>query len=373
MSTTLLAERANRVSARPGFTLGELLAVLVVIVLLVGLVEPSLEVTRERSKYTTCLDRLQAIGNATAIYTAEDPEGMALPVHHLWSDQDPDVPSFIGAYEWGGKSGTGAPGWVAGPGGDYAYLTSKYGTMAGFGPGTRPLNAILYPHGFRNNLEPQLDRVGATKDTEVRLDAYNCPADDGPPGGGHCPDWLDNPQRSSFDHFGTSYAANMFMVAGAAGGEMSSNSPYLRPATRVPAPARTINYEENIGRWAWASQREMNACLNALGSEGIDPGPTKAIRGWHGKNWTYNRVFGDAHAELQRVFIEGTEDADGYSEHYRNELVYPDDPDTQQRFVCIIVRGDGWQKDTLPDAPIPTGLLWSGNGRPSYENCVWSD
>ena len=94
------------------------------------------------------------------------------------------------------------------------------------------------------------------------------------------------------------------------------------------------------------------------------------MRGWHGRDWTFNRAFVDAHAEQQRVYNEGTEDADGYATHYRNEIVYPSEPQLQQNYQCIIVRGDGWQKDTLPADLLPTGLWHSGGGRPSYEGCV---
>ena len=48
-------------------------------------------------------------------------------------------------------------------------------------------------------------------------------------------------------------------------------------------------YEENVGRYAWAARRER--CDLPGVAPGIDPGPTKAIRGWHGKDWTYNRAF----------------------------------------------------------------------------------
>ncbi|MBU0717961.1 MAG: prepilin-type N-terminal cleavage/methylation domain-containing protein, partial [Planctomycetes bacterium] len=355
-------DRPCRGSACQGFSLVELLVIVVIFGLLACLAQPSLEAARQQSMHSTCLGRLAAIGEATAVYSAEDPNGMALPVHPLWWSSDS---SIIGAYEWGGKSGIGAPGWVEGPGGDFAYLTSKFGTLAGFGPATRPLNAILYPHGFKDSATPLFDRIGATNDTKIHLDAYRCPADNGPPLAAHCPDWVANPQRSSFDHFGTSYNANLFMTSYAGGGPVNSNSPYLRPVSRVPAPARTLAYDENIGRWAWACKRENWACTQAVGLEGIDPGPTKAVRGWHGKNWTFNRAFVDAHAESQKVFIEGTSDAEGYSEHYRNELVFPDDPNTQARSVCIIIRGEGWQMDTLPDPQIRTGLLWDGSDRVS--------
>ncbi|MHC4695861.1 MAG: type II secretion system protein [Planctomycetota bacterium] len=348
------------------FTLVEVLAATLCVGVLIAIVEPSLEAARQRSKQSTCLDRLRQIGEATAVYSDEDPAGAALPVHEQTLGGYSGL-QFVGAYEWGGKSGIGRPCAIPGPCVDeYSYLTSRYGTNAGFGPPTRPLNQILYPHGFRDTRYPQLDRIGAELDTMLELTVYKCPADDGPPSGGHCPEWIANADRSSFDHFGTSYAANLFMNSYVGGGTLRSNSPYLRPALDVPAPARTINYEENIGRWAWACRREVCDFIQP----GVDPGPTKAVRGWHGKNWTYNRAFGDAHAESQAVFIEGTEDAEGYSQHYRTEIVF-DDPGQQDNSRCIIVRGDGWQKDTLPAEPVETGLIWDGgSARPSYEDCV---
>ncbi|MCH7996096.1 MAG: hypothetical protein IIB57_16845, partial [Planctomycetes bacterium] len=58
-------------------------------------------------------------------------------------------------------------------------------------------------------------------------------------------------------------------------------------------------------------------------------------------------------------------DSNGYFNHYRTELVFPDDLDEQERSVCIIVRGPGWQKDTLPAESIETGLQWNGSDRVS--------
>ena len=154
--------------------------------------------------------------------------------------------------------------------------------------------------------------------------------------------------------------------------EMGSNSPYLRPTSRVPTPARTLYYEENIGRWAWACRRERcNGSLNGLDlSPGVDPGPIKVVRGWHGKDWTFNRAFVDGHAETQKIYIEGTEDEDGYAFHYRNEVAFPDQPSRQTSSACVIIRGAGWQKDTLPASYIGTGLLHPEGGRASYEDCV---
>ncbi|MCH8147848.1 MAG: hypothetical protein IH987_07620 [Planctomycetes bacterium] len=348
---------------RPGFSLVESVVVLLTGVLLVAMIQPSLASARRHSKFSVCLDRLAVIGAATAIYTAEDPDDNALPVPSSFFTQNPSRYTNIGAYEWGGKAGKGAPGWTSGAGGQYYFLTGRYGTKAGFGPATRPLNNILYPHGFVEYGPPNYIKEGAILDTQLQLDAVRCPADDGPPEGGHCVDWVANPEQSSFDYFGTSYNANIFMTSFVGGGPISSNSQFLGPVSRVPDPARTLAYHENIGRWAWTTKRLISECSVLIGFAGIDPGPTKAVRGWHGKNWTFNRSFVDGHVATQKILIEGSRDSNGYFNHYRLEVVYPDDPNLQQNRTCIIVRGDGWQLDTLPAEPIPTGYSWNGSGR----------
>ncbi len=360
--------RSARTRRHHGFTLIELLVVISIIAMLISILLPSLKTAREQARQTVCLAHISNLGSSLRVYESDDPQGWGIPVHPKQYDQEPNAPSFIGAYEWGGKSGMGSPGYVDGPAaGEFAWITSKYGTKAGFGPATRPLNAILFTGGFTDALVDGYDRFQGELDTKLDLDIFHCPADKGPPRGAHCRDWLDHSERSSYDHFGNSYAANVFMIAPGSGGEMESNSPYMRPTTRVPTPARTLYLEENIGRWAWACRREIDDCTWI--GPGVDPGPTKALTGWHGKDWTFNRAFVDAHAETQRIYNEGTEDADGYATHYRNERVFPDDAE-QNAQRCIIVRGNGWQKDTLPAPTVRTGLMHNGNGRPSYEGCV---
>jgi hypothetical protein len=202
------------------------------------------------------------------------------------------------------------------------------------------MNDILYPGGFTDAFAgASFDRNQALRDTQLELDLFKCPGDVGPPRGAHCEDWVSNTERSSFDHFGNSYAANVFMVMRRGGAfpgfelnEMASNSPYMRPTSRVPSPARTLYYEENIGRWAWACAREQPYCVESLGLPGLDPGPEKSLKGWHGKDWTYNRAFVDAHAEVQRIYVEGSEDRDGYALHYRSESVYITNPPVASLF-----------------------------------------
>jgi prepilin-type processing-associated H-X9-DG protein len=348
---------------------------------------PSLKSLASESKYSKCLDRMRAIGQASLIYSATDVAESAIPVHEKQFQQDPYDPLYMGAYEWGGKSGVGAPIHNFGYPPPY---NSRYGTVAGFGPAKRPLNNILYPHGFRDNFPSPnvpLDQAALMKDTGLALDKYRCPADDGPPKAAHCYDWMNNPARTSFDHFGNSYAANTFMVQ-YSGGRISSNSPYLRPLSQVPNPSRVFNYEENIGRWAWACKRPIAECDWVAV---LDPGPGGTVRGWHGKNWTYNFAFADGHVDKKAIYVEGTQDTEGYAEHYLlDELTSPPFPpncsgcppgsycpgnegtpeELNQTYRCIIVRGDGWQKDTLPAPHICTGLYWGYSGRPSFEGCV---
>ena len=371
------------------FTLIELLVVVAIIALLIGLLLPSLAAARRQAKQYACLAHIKNIASTSRVYAAEDPHGWGIPVHPLQYAQSRNAPTYIGAYEWGGKSGIGRQDFVT----EYAgsAVGSKYGTAAGFGPATRPMNDLLYSGGFTDHgrvaqyegRPPDLrfDRVGAMVDTQLDLGLFRCPSDDGPPRGAHCADWVASSGRSSYDHFGNSYAANIFMVAQSDGGLMHSNSPYLRPTTRIPTPARTIYYEENIGRWAWAVRREI--CELTGVRPGVDPGPTKIVRGWHGRDWTYNRSFVDGHAEFQRIYIEGTQDEHGYAEHYVAEQLssYPSfdtdgdgvpdvSPGTFNYYHCVIVRGPGWAKDTLPNPPIVTNLWHPGSGRPSYEDCV---
>jgi len=366
----------RRLARKGGFTLIELLVVIAIIALLISILLPSLEAARRAAKKSACLSHIKNIATSSRVYEADDPSGFGIPVHWKQLHQDPNDPIFIGAYEWGGKSGIGKQDFAGAPGGSQGTLyASKYGTMAGFGPSTRPMNDILYPGGFGESRTSagNVSRQQAVRDTELDLSLFKCPADDGPPRGAHCRDWIDKfPELSSYNYFGNSFTANMFMTASSSGGPMSSNSPYMRPTTRVPTPARTLYYEENIGRWAWSTRREWCDFLQP----GVDPGPTKVVRGWHGKDWTYNRAFVDSHAEDQRIFLEGTEDNDGYAQHYASEMLssYPPAAGGQETnytyWRCVIVRGPNWAKDCLPSPVIETPLQHDGDGRPSYEGCV---
>ncbi len=365
-------------NSRQAFTLIELLVVIAIIALLISILLPSLEAARRQAKQVACLSHIKNIGTSSRVYEADDTQGFGIPVHAKQFDSEGLIYSpvkltdnqqaGVGIFDWGGKSGVGEQKFLAGnTSTEFAAITSRYGTKAGFGPVTRPLNDILYPGGFADNGPFSSarggNRYGQLEDTKLDLGIYKCPADDGPPRGvqTHCADWVRNSERSAYDHFGTSYSANTFMTSFVGGGPVSSNGPYLRPASRIPNPGRTIYYEETIGRNAVLARNQPEECFD-IGGIGLDPGPTKVIRGWHGKDWWYNKAFVDGHAEYQSYIIPGTKNGDGWSEHFQIELVFQDSAEQQQK-RCIIIRGPGWQKDTLPSPGVPTGLNWGGSGR----------
>ncbi len=320
---------------------------------------PALGSVRRGGKAGFCQNNLAQIAFATTIYAAQDPGDNALPVHPRQFNQCPGdppgqlctEPMYVGAYEWGGKSGVGRDHFVTGSAGDS--LNSKFGSKAGFGPPKRPLNSILYggslPDAWTSG---RFDRQQAIDDTQLDLDVFQCPSDTGYTGM-HCPDFAQE-GRSSYDHFGTSYNANIFMVWQQGGqlgpdfepGEMGSNSPYLHRVSQVPNPSRILAYQENCGRFAWTASPEHPDC------SWIGPGAAGTARGWHGKDWTFNAAFIDGHAGT--IYMRG----------YHNELR------TQHGTECIRIRGEGWQVDTLPAPFARTWQAHNGYGRPSYEDCI---
>ena len=335
------AEAAPHIVAwhcRRAASLPEVIASVVATVVLMATVLPALATVAREGKSGQCLSNLGRIAHATAVYSAMDPGEAALPVHGLQLEQDSRNPSFIGAYEWGGKSGIGKLSIST-----VDVLTSRYGTFAGFGPASRPLNKIIFKEPF-SDYKKLDDRAGMMEDTQLDLPTFRCPSDIGY-AGVHFPDFRDE-GHTSYDHFGTSYTANMFMIS-SGGGPMFSNSPYLHKVPQIPDPATTLAYYENCGRYAWSAGAMNKDCL-FIGS-GI-PG---TVRGWHGADWIFNAAFIDGH--IGSIYMRGFHNPDIAVGGF---------------FQCIIVRGDGWQKDTLPAPLVATGLPFPGHGRPSWEGGI---
>ena len=99
---------------RNAFTLIELLVVVAIISLLVSILLPSLQRAREAAKRSACLSSMKNIATTSRVYESADPQGWGIPVHPRQYDQDPNEPTFVGAYEWGGKSGIGRPEFLGG-------------------------------------------------------------------------------------------------------------------------------------------------------------------------------------------------------------------------------------------------------------------
>lgn len=334
---------------RPGRSIVEVSAALLAAAALIFCAASTTAAVRRTSKDARCWLNLSQTGLASSVYTAQDPGDMALPVHRLQFQQDENEPTFIGAYEWGGKSGIGWDAWL----GPSNPLNSKYGTKAGFGPNTRPLNAILYRESFADHLTPVFNPPGALADTQLDLDVQHCPADTGY-SGVHFPTFRDS-KLSSFDHFGTSYTANVFSFGTGGGGPVSFSSPYLRPLSDVQNPAKTLLYYENNGRYAWSAGPTPPDC-DFIGKKPLGP-----VRGWHGKYWTFNAVFTDGHVDS--IYMRAFRSA--YLPYSPDPMTSPEE--ATQQYRCVTIRGDRWQLDTLPSVPVDGGIDSVGLTRPSWE------
>ena len=343
----------KRSVSKNGFTLVELLVVVSIIALLIAILLPSLRAARDQAKQVKCMSGIRSIASASMTYAADDPNENGIPVGITELSNGSSVQARLGNYGYGGKSGVGGSG-------SQIIDQSPYGFLAKMGSQHRPLNYVVYKSSinvYSNATQPQ-----RLTDAKLDLGLYRCPSDDGWKGN-HYREWYDLSQtlaiaKTSYDYFGTSYSANVFWIGTGGGGfssNMYSNSPYIRPLARVPNPANTILYIENVGRYCWNQD-------DPYPTEDFSPKPRYPDRlpgpKWHQNGWYFNAAFCDGHAAYIKV------------KSYEPVEKYP----TNMTGLCanggcqyIMIRGRGWQWDTLPAAPIESNHPCPEAGRPSQD------
>ena len=325
-----------------GFTLVELLVVVSIIALLISILLPSLKKAREQAKNTVCLANLKGMASASLVYAADDPNEQAVPVHP--SINDPSLEESMRrrvVYTCvGGKAGRGTEA------GDKFF----WGTGKSRGPAHRPLNKFIYKDGFTDyRMDPGAGLANWKSDEKLDLGMFQCPSDKGYTGLAPL-SWRDS-GLPAYDHYGTSYMANLVWVyspgasdcPSGSGTCCRSNGPGLRPMSRVPSPSNTLYYQEYITRGAfWADPQGTNGSCGTCSND--FPDSDCIVHGWHGRDWIFNVAFCDAHA--------GTVKIKGYDNPRLSD--YPNGD--YFHWQCVIIRGSGWQMDTLPSPPVYTAI-----------------
>ncbi|MEE9294315.1 MAG: hypothetical protein V3W34_05025 [Phycisphaerae bacterium] len=333
-------------SRRRGFTLTELATVSATVTVIAGLLLPALSEARRESKKDHCLANLARLAEASMVHATTDRTEMPIPAHPLMGM----LHGAVGEYEWGGKSGIGAPLSVNDP------TTSMWGTQFGRGPASRGLNRIVYGDVFADFLnDPGPGQSNWLNDTKLDLDVFHCPADYGYTGH-HSTVWRDS-GLTSFDHYGNSYVASTLWVGiPGADCEIMSNTPFLRPLSRIPNAANTLLFLENSGKFAWRKNYGADGCTFLAGGP-LGGDVEVDIRGWHGRPWHFQVAFVDGHVATIRM--------EGHQQPQPRIGRYPDLLGFHTQYFnwhCVIIRGPGWQKDTLPAPPVRTQISCSGGG-----------
>ncbi len=326
---------------RLALSLVELTSVVSAVALLAAVLAPALADAGRRGKSTVCLQNLGRIAQASIVYAGQDPDEQAIPVHPTMSATylGAEYQRMVSAVAYGGKSGRGLDR------GSYYF----WGTAEHRGPATRPLNRVLYGNVFPDYAENTgSDEVNWTRDTQLDLSVYRCPSDSGYTGI-HYTSWRYS-GMSSYDHYGSSYAANVFWTFSYNEGVCKSNGTLLHRLSDIVNPAETLYYLENCGRFAFLADPQ------GLPGHECGQAPQATVGGWHGRAWTFNVSFVDGHADAIR--IKGYENPD--LGHYPGE--------DYEHWDCTIVRGSGWQMDTLPLPPVPSTIP-CGTGRCGDSDC----
>lgn len=315
-------------------TLLEVVVISCALMVVMVSIAPVLAAARQRGKDVVCLQNLRRISQASIVYSGADPANHAIPVSPVEVHPTIGISSVFSelpAYAYGGKSGVGS-------GSSSNIVTSTFGPNFDMNSANRPLNRVLFRDSF-GGVSPRPGSSGVKwyPDANLELDAYRCPSDSGFTGL-HVHDGWEQSRLSSYDYFGTSYAANVFWTAfEVTNATLMSNSPYLHSLDRIVDPARTIAYLENNGRSAWRAAPDL--CPS------IDPADylIGEAGGWHGKAWQFQTAFIDGHVKTTQI------------RGYR--------PDNEFDDLCGYVRGDDWQIDTRPLDPVITNHPRQGPGR----------
>ncbi|GJM25681.1 MAG: hypothetical protein DHS20C16_20960 [Phycisphaerae bacterium] len=310
----------------------ELLVVVSIIALLISILLPALQGARDNAKLLKCAVNVRSIVQAGLTYASDDRQEWGIPVNV--GDAE-NIDSWRSYYAYGGKSGSGHTG-------DTATSFFSGEDLRFHGSIHRPLNRVLYPKA--NFYQPTPSSESWEPDTKENLPVYQCPSDKGFPGM-HMKGWSQRPEVTSYDFFGTSYSANVYLVsAQGAGKPVDSNSPYQRSLSRVPNPGNTILYLENAARYAaYANNPELiqptDDCWWPY-SYG-----TFIAKGWHKKNFRFNVGFCDGSA--RKIKLKG------------HGLVQYGPGTIEEVNRCILLRGADWQLDTLPARLVKTNKIRS--------------
>jgi prepilin-type N-terminal cleavage/methylation domain-containing protein/prepilin-type processing-associated H-X9-DG protein len=298
----------SRHPPRRGLSLIEVLVVISVLALLISLVLPSLTAARQEGLRMNCLANLKTLGGRGQNYGVEDPRGIL----HPQSEAGDTEWIGLGGWDWGGADGE-----------DPRF--NPDGPVAPLSASTRRFN--LRAHGAE----------GAAHAT---YQEYHCPGDRGESAEGG---W--RPSFSSVRPAG--YRESMFLATGNSylgdyplshpirvGGERAylRFGTFMRPVSRIPAPAETLLFYETVLMQAILSAEEMQEVGHEI--EPLD------VVGWHGRVGEFNAVMADGHVQRLTVRRGGTlYDPQGAT---ADRLPY-------QRYMP---RGPGWRYDAMPECPL---------------------